>query len=78
MDFITNLPLTIQGHTGIVVFVDRLTTMVRLAPLRRDFSARDVVDLFISQIFRHHGLPMNLVTDKAPRFTSAFFCQLIE
>ena len=40
MDFIIELPLTIRGHTGIVVFVDRLMKMVRLAPLRTDFSAK--------------------------------------
>ena len=78
MDFITNLPLTIRGHTGMVVFVDRLTKMVRLAPLRSDFSASNVADLLINQIFKHHGLPMDLVTDKDPRFTSAFFRLLTE
>ena len=48
MNFITNIPLTIQGHTGIVVFVDRLTKMVTFALLRSEFSASDVVDLLIS------------------------------
>ena len=78
MDFIIELPLTIRGHTGIVVFVDRLTKMVRLAPLRTDFSASDVADLLISQVFRHHGLPTDLITDRDPRFTSAFFRRLAE
>ena len=78
MDFITDLPLTIRGHTGIVVFMDRLTKMVRLALLRSDFLASDVADLLISQIFRHHGLPMDLVTDRDPRFTLAFFRRLME
>ena len=78
MDFIVELPLTIRGHTGIVVFMDRLTKMVRLAPLRTDFSASDVADLLISQVFRHHGLPTDLITDRDPRFTSAFFRRLTE
>ena len=78
MDFITDLPLTTWGHTNIVVFVDRLTKMVRLAPLISDFSASNVADLLISQIFRHHGLPTDLVTDRYLRFTSAFFRRLTE
>ena len=78
MDFITDLPLTIRGHTGIMVFVDRLTKMVRLAPLRNDYSASNVADLLISQIFRYHGLPTDLVTDRDPRFTLAFFRRLTE
>ena len=78
MDFIIELPLTMRGHTGIVIFVDWLTKMVRLAPLRTDFSASDVVDLLVSQVFRHHGLPTELVTDRDMRFTLAFFRQLME
>ena len=78
MDFIIELLLTIRGHTGIVVFVDRLMKMVRLVPLRMDFSASDVADLLISQVFRHHGLPTELVTNRDTRFTLAFFCRLTE
>ena len=78
MDFIIELPLTIWGHTGIVVFVDRLTKMVRLVPLRTDFSASNVVDLLISQVFGHHSLPTKLVTDRDTRFTLAFFYRLTE
>ena len=78
MDFIIDLLLTIRGHTGIVVFMDRLTKMVRLAPLRSSFSASDVADLLISQIFRHHGVPMDLVTNRDPGFTLAFFRRLTE
>ena len=70
MDFITDLPLTIWGHTSIMDFVDQLVKMVRCALLRTDFSASNVVHLLISQIFRHHGLPMCLVTVWDPRFTS--------
>ena len=78
MDFIIELPLTSQGHTGIVVFVDRLTKMVRLAPLEPDFSTSSVADLLISHVFRHHGLPVDLIIDKDPRFTSAVFRRLTE
>ena len=78
MDFIVELLLTIRGHTGIVVFVDRLTKMVRLAPLRTDFSASNIRDLLISQVFRHHGLPTKLVADRDTRFMSAFFHRLTE
>ena len=78
MDFIIEIPLTIRNHTGIVVFVDRLTKMVRLAPLRTGFSASDVIDQLISQVFKHHGLPTELVTNRDMRFTSAFFHRLME
>ena len=44
--------------------------MVRLASLKSDF--------LINQIFRHHGLPTDLVTDMDPRFKSAFFPRFME
>ena len=78
MDFIIELSLTIWDHTGIVVFVDRLTKMARLALLRIDFSTSDVVDLLISQVFKHHGLPTELITDRDTRCTSALFRWLTE
>ena len=74
MDFVTELPLNAQGHTGVVVFVDWLTKMVRIAPLKLDFSMSDVAILLISQVFRHHGLPTDLIIDRDPMFMSAFFC----
>jgi hypothetical protein len=56
MDFITDLPLS-NAHTCILVFVDRLTKMVRLAPCVKTCSSADVADLFINHVFRHHGMP---------------------
>lgn len=47
MDYITELPLTTQGHDAIVVFVDRLTKIVRLATTTTDVLAAVVAD-FVS------------------------------
>jgi hypothetical protein len=73
MDLITHLPCTARGHTAIVVFVDRLTTMVHFAPSRDTISALEFADLFMTEIFRRHGLPESFVSDRDPRFTSHFF-----
>ena len=76
MGFIIEFPLTTQGHTGIVVFVDRLTNLVRLVQLKIGLSISNVIDLLINEAFRHHGLTMDLLIHRDPRFTSAFFCRL--
>lgn len=52
--------------------------MVRLAPLKIGFSASKITDLLISQAFRHHGLPTDLISNKDQRLTSAFFLRLME
>jgi hypothetical protein len=78
MDLITHLPCTARGHTAIVVFVDRLTKMVHFAPSTDTISATGFADLFMSEIFRKHGLPESFVSDRDPRFTSHFFTAICQ
>jgi hypothetical protein len=76
MDFITQLPVTKSGYDAIAVFVDMLTKMVHFAPTYTDCSARDVARLFNDTVFKHHGLPSELISDRDPRFTSKFWTEL--
>jgi transposase InsO family protein len=76
MDFITQLPVTKKGYDAIAVFVDRLTKMVHFAPTYTDCSSKNVARLFNDTVFKHHGLPSELISDKDPRFTSKFWTEL--
>ncbi|GJP69044.1 hypothetical protein CLOP_g25671, partial [Closterium sp. NIES-67] len=73
LDFITDLPKTRDGHTAILVFVDRLTKMVHFVATTTYVSAEDTAKLFVAHVFRLHGLPRVLVSDRDPRFTSRFW-----
>jgi hypothetical protein len=72
VDFITQLPETIKGHSAIVTFVDRLTKMVHLVPTTTSISGSEFADIFVKDIFSKHGLPKSIVSDRDPRFTSEF------
>jgi hypothetical protein len=72
VDFITQLPETLRGHTAIITFVDRLTKMVHLVPTTTTIGGKEFSDVFIQTIFSKHGLPLNIVSDRDPRFTSEF------
>ncbi|KAE8910035.1 hypothetical protein PF005_g10253 [Phytophthora fragariae] len=63
MDFIFELPADARGHTGILVFVCRLSKMVRLAAVRKRVAAPQAAQLFVDNVFRHHGLPETFVSD---------------
>ena len=76
MDLITCLPETEKGNTAIVVFVDRLSKMVRLAAVKTSITAEQYAELFVKEIFAKHGLPASIVSDRDPRFDSEFFRQL--
>jgi transposase InsO family protein len=75
MDFITQLPKTkgpIQ-YDAIVVFVDRLSKMVRIAPTTSDVTAEGTAQLVLDHVFRHYGMPKTLITDRGSTFTSKMF-----
>ena len=73
MDLITQLPETLHGHTAILVFVDRLTKMVRLVPSTTTVSSKDFAQAFLREVYSKHGMPKSIVSDRDPRFTSDFY-----
>ena len=75
MDFITDLPLS-DGFDALYVCVDRLTKMVRVAPCCKTHGAEDIAHIFINNVFRRHGLPVDIVSDRDGRFTSKFWATL--
>ncbi|KAJ9515263.1 hypothetical protein QJQ45_002393 [Haematococcus lacustris] len=76
MDLITQLPSTAAGHDAIVVFVDRLTKMIHAVPTTTTVSASILARTFFDHVFRLHGLPKVIVSDRDPRFTSTFWTEL--
>uniref|UniRef100_H3GDV1 Integrase catalytic domain-containing protein n=1 Tax=Phytophthora ramorum TaxID=164328 RepID=H3GDV1_PHYRM len=65
MDFIFELPADTRGHTGILVFVCRLSKMVRLVAVKKSVTAPQAAQLFVDNVFRHHGLPEAFATENA-------------
>jgi hypothetical protein len=53
-DFITQLPES-QGHTQIMVVVDRFTKMAHFIGLKTDATAKDVADTFLREVWKLHG-----------------------
>jgi len=76
MDFIIHLPQTKEGHDAILVVVDRLTKMTHLIPTVTKVSAEGTARLFVDHVWRLHGYPRHLITDRDSRFTSIFWQEL--
>lgn len=72
MDLITGLPDTPEGYDAVVVFVDKLTKMVHLAATRTDADGTDIARIFMREVWRLHGLPVELVSDRDSKFTGDF------
>ena len=78
MDFVSGLPLSASKKDAIWVVVDRLTKSAHFIPVRTDFSLDKLAELYVSQIVRLHGVPISIVSDRVPRFTSRFWKKLQE
>ncbi|MCO5589327.1 hypothetical protein L7F22_043293 [Adiantum nelumboides] len=78
MDFIFGLPKSIHGNMGIWTIVDSFSKQAHFIPVKKTIKAHQMATLFISQIFKYHGLPTSIVSDRDPRMTSNFWKGLFE
>ncbi|KAG1968655.1 retrotransposable element [Pimephales promelas] len=79
LDFITALPPS-QGHTVVLTVVDRFSKAAHFIPLPKLPSAKETAVTVIDHVFRIHGLPTDVVSDRGPQFISKFwkeFCKLL-
>ncbi|KAM2129058.1 hypothetical protein ACFX1R_008778 [Malus domestica] len=72
MDFVYKLPRTQNGFDGVCVVVDRLTKSAHFIPMREKYPLNNLAKLFITKIVKYHGVPVNIISDRDPRFTSKF------
>ena len=73
MDFIVGLLRSQAGHDVIWVIVNQLTKTSHFLPFKSRWSVSKLVELFISEIVRLHGVPVSIVSDRDPQFTSHFW-----
>jgi transposase InsO family protein len=70
MDFITDLPES-SGCDQLWVVIDRFTKMAHFIPLQKDGKTmEDLAQIFTREIWKLHGLPIVIVSDRDSRFTS--------
>jgi hypothetical protein len=77
MDFIVELPES-HNHNAVLVCVDRFTKMAHFCPTTTQVTAEETASLYLRHVFKHHGLPTNIVSDRGTQFTSHFASRLYE
>ena len=78
LDLITDLPRTKRGHNACVTFVDRFSKMVHVWPCTKQVDSEEMVNIFLQAVFRLHGVPREIVSDRDPRFTAEFWSQIMK
>lgn len=53
--------------------MDRLTKAAHFIPLSHPYTTTEVTQAFLDNIFKLHGMPTTIVSDRDPIFTSAFW-----
>ena len=54
------------------MIVDRITKSSRFLAVKTTYSAEDYAMLYINEILRLHGVPLSIISDRGPQFTSHF------
>ena len=77
MDFIEGLPTS--GHANcILVVVDKFSKFAHFVPLHHLFTAAKVAQSFLDSVYRLHGMPSHIISDRDPIFTSLFWKELFK
>lgn len=63
MDFVEGLPSS-NGHSVIMVIVDRLSKYAHFVALSHPFSANSIVKAFVENVVHLHGMPSTIVSDR--------------
>jgi hypothetical protein len=77
MDFVEGLPRS-GSWDCILIVIDKLSKFGHFVPLSHQYTAHSFAQLFLSHIYRLHGFPAVIVSDRDPIFTSAFWRQLFQ
>lgn len=69
-------------HSGkancILVLVDKLTKIAHFLPLAHPYTAAKVTLLYMIQIYKLHGFPGAILSDRDPVFSSHFWQELFK
>lgn len=79
IDFVGPLPESSNRDgvfNSLTVVIDLLTAMVHLIPGRTTYRAREIAELVFEEVYKLHGLPEIIVSDRDVLFTSTFWLEL--
>jgi transposase InsO family protein len=79
LDFMSGIPLSMRdgvAYDAILVVVDRFSKMALYYPVKKSITAVETANLLIDTVFTRYGFPAGIVSDRDPRFTSAFWSEL--
>ena len=62
----------VPKHDAVWVIVDQLTNSAHFLAVRMTFTLEEFCKLYIREIVRLHGVPVSIVSNRDPQFTTQF------
>ena len=78
MDFITEFPMTMRQHYSIMVVLEKLTKASHFILVKSMYKSDAIANIFMKEIFRLHGFPKDIFSDRDTKFTYNFWKGLFE
>jgi len=69
VDIVGPLPES-KGHNAILAIIDRFSKMIRLIPTTTELTAAQLVETYKDQIWKIHGIPKKITSDRGPQFAA--------
>jgi hypothetical protein len=73
MDFIMGLPKSAKQNDAIMVVVDKLSKSAHFFHVKSTCKEIYISNIFMKEIFRMHGMPRDIISDRDTKFTSRFW-----
>jgi hypothetical protein len=77
LDFIEGLPPS-DNYNALLVVIDKFTKYGHFIPIKHPFTALQIAQVFMNNVYKLHGLPKTIISDRDRVFTSAIWQQLFK
>jgi transposase InsO family protein len=74
-DFIVKLPIS-GGYDSVMVVVDKNTKLGHFIPTNESIDSQKTASLYLHHVWKHHGTPEEVISDRGPVFVSKFMKRL--
>jgi len=75
VDFVVKLPES-SGHDAVMTIVDSVSKRVHFVPMHTTVTAEGAARLFLHHVWKLHGLPKHVVSDRGLQFIASFTKEL--
>jgi hypothetical protein len=59
-----------------MIVIDKLSKSAHFIPVKSTYKAINITEIFMKQIFRFHGSPKMVISNRDAKFTSNFWKEL--